>query len=164
MNENEKLFVVDERAYGEKYRDHLFEQYKLYIESIEKTSDRRQYANNYFITINTAIISLIGLSFQINLFENLPGIRSILALIGIFICIIFWYLIRSYKQLNTGKFSVIHKIEERLPLTLYKYEWEVLGNGKDKNKYYPFSHIELWIPIILAVIYFILGVIFIYQG
>ncbi|MCX6785328.1 MAG: hypothetical protein NTZ18_00560 [Candidatus Komeilibacteria bacterium] len=86
------------------------------------------------------------------------------AFIGISICIIFWYLIRSYKQLNTGKFSVIHKIEERLPLTLYKYEWEVLGNGKDKNKYYPFSHIELCIPIILGVIYLILGIIFIYQG
>ena len=161
MSEHEKLFAVDEKSYGEKYKDHLLEQYKLYIESVEKTSDRRQHANNYFVTINTAIFSFIGLSFQIKFFENLPGIRSVLAFIGISICIIFWYLIRSYKQLNTGKFVVIHKIEESLPLTLYKYEWEILGEGKDKNKYYPFSHIELWIPRIIGTIYFILGIIFI---
>ena len=77
------------------------------------------------------------------------------------ICIIFWYLIRSYKQLNIGKFVVIHKIEESLPLALYKYEWEILGEGKDKNKYYPFSHIELWIPWIFGILYFTLGIYFV---
>jgi len=69
-------------------------------------------------------------------------------------------LIRSYKQLNAGKFEVIHEIEKRLPLALYKYEWEILGEGKDKNKYYPFSHIELWIPWVFGIIYAVLGVYF----
>lgn len=139
----------------------MFEQYKLFIESAEKTSDRRQHANNYFITINTALISLIGLSFQIKIFEDIPWTRFVLAIVGIIICIIFWFLIRSYKQLNTGKFAVIHEIEKYLPLALYKYEWEVLGEGKDRNKYYPFSHIELWVPLVFGLIYIIFGVIFI---
>ena len=143
------LFAKNEKDYGNDYKEHLFEQYKLYVESIEKTSDRRQHANNYFITINTALISLIGLSFQIKIFENLAGVKAVLAFVGIIICVIFWYLIRSYKQLNTGKFDVIHKIEEHLPLALYKYEWEVLGKGEDNKKYYPFSHIELIIPLSL---------------
>lgn len=30
------LFSKSEKDYGDKYKDHLFEQYKLYIESIEK--------------------------------------------------------------------------------------------------------------------------------
>lgn len=155
------LFSKSEKDYGDEYKNHLFEQYKLYIESVEKTSDRRQHANNYFITINTALISLIGLSFQNKFFENLSGIKFVLALVGIIICVIFSHLIRSYKQLNTGKFAVIHKIEENLPLALYKYEWEILGEGKDKTKYYPFSHIELLIPWIFGLVYFVLGIYFV---
>jgi hypothetical protein len=154
------LFAKNEKDYGNDYKEHLFEQYKLYVESVEKTSDRRQHANNYFITINTALISLIGLSFQIKIFENLSWIKSVLALVGIFICVIFWYLIRAYKQLNTGKFEVIHEIEQHLPLALYKHEWKVLGEGKDNKKYYPFSHIELIIPWVFGIIYALLGLYF----
>lgn len=156
------LFAKNEKDYGDNYKEHLFEQYKLYVESIEKTSDRRQHANNYFITINTALISLIGLSFQIKIFENLAGIKLVLALVGIIICVVFWHLIRSYKQLNTGKFAVIHKIEEHLPLALYKYEWEILGEGEDNKKYYPFSHIELIIPWVFGIIYALLGLYFLW--
>lgn len=157
---NEELFSKNEKNYGDKYKDHLFEQYKLYVESIEKISDRRQQANNYFLTINTALISLIGLSFQFKIFENVNWIKVLLAIVGIIICIIFWFLIHSYKQLNTGKFKVIHEIEKILPLALYKYEWEILGKGEDKSKYYPFSHIELLIPWVFGVIYAVLGIYF----
>lgn len=154
------LLSKNEKDYGSSYKEHLFEQYKLYVESIEKTSDRRQHANNYFITINTAIVSLIGLSFQIKIFENLAFVKPILAIVGIIVCIVFWHLIRSYKQLNTGKFAVIHKIEEHLPLALYKYEWEILGKGDDNKKYYPFSHIELIIPWVFGMTYTLIGLYF----
>jgi len=154
------LFSKNEKEYGTEYKNHLFEQYKLFIDSVEKTSDRRQQANNYFITINTALISFIGLSFQINLFESLPWLKILFAILGIIICFIFYFLIRSYKQLNTGKFTVIHEIEKHLPLALYKYEWQVLGEGKEKSKYYPFSHVELLIPWIFGILYLVLGIFF----
>jgi len=155
------LFSKKEKEYGAEYQNHLFEQYKLFIDSVEKTSDRRQQANNYFITINTALISMIGLSFQINLFENSPWLKILFAILGIIICFVFYFLIRSYKQLNTGKFAVIHEIEKHLPLALYKYEWQVLGEGKNKSKYYPFSHVELWIPRIFGILYLALGICFV---
>ncbi len=156
-----ELFQKSEKEYGDNYKSHFFEQYKLYIQSAEKISDRRQNANNYFITINTALISFLGLSFQIKLLENLDWIKTLLAILGIIICIIFWFLLRSYKQLNSGKFRVIHEIERNLPLALYDYEWKILGEGKDKKLYYPFSHIELLIPWVFGFIYLILGIIFI---
>ncbi len=156
-----KLFQKPEKEYGNNYKSHLFEQYKLYIQSAEKISDRRQNANNYFITINTALISFLGLSFQIKLLNDLDWFKPLFAILGIIICIIFWFLLRSYKQLNSGKFKVIHEIEKNLPLALYDYEWKILGEGKNKKLYYPFSHIELLIPWVFGFIYFILGIIFI---
>lgn len=146
--------------YGSQYDSHLFEQYKMYVESAEKISDRRQNANNYFIAINTAIITLFGLSFQIDFFDKLFWERGLLALLGVIIAVIFWFLLRSYKQLNSGKFKVIHAIEKELPLALYDYEWEVLGKGENKKLYFPFSHIELYFPWVFGVLYVVLGLVF----
>lgn len=154
------LLARKEKEYGGKYKDHFFEQYKIFIDSIEKTSDRRQQANNYFLAINTALISLIGFSLQVKIFGDFLWPKALIAFLGIIISVIFWYLIRSYKQLNTGKFVVVHEIEELLPLRLYKHEWEILGKGKDKSRYYPFSHIELLIPWVFGLIYTILLIYF----
>ena len=65
-----ELLSKNEKEYGNDYQNHLFGQYKLYVQSIEKTSDRRQYANIYFLTINTALISLVGLLFKVKIFES----------------------------------------------------------------------------------------------
>lgn len=129
-----------------------FEQYKLYIEGIEKISDRRDSANKYFITINSSIFVLAGLVIQYT-HENKRLFLIGLCVLGLFISIIFWCLINSYKQLNTGKFAMVHKIEQKLPLKLYKDEWKILGEGKNKKKYYPFSHIERLIPSLLGICY-----------
>ncbi|TRZ94941.1 hypothetical protein D4R78_05235 [bacterium] len=160
MSEAKPVLRVAEKEYGQEYRSHLLAQYQLYVESAEKISDRRQNANNYFITINTVLVSFLGALFQVKLFGNILWVKSLIPVIGIIICVIFWYLLRSYKQLNTGKFKVIHEIEQRLPLALYDYEWHVLKEGKDKKTYYPFSHIEMIIPWVFGVIYLILAIIF----
>ncbi len=153
-----KLINTPVEKHDENYYSQILEQYKMYVDSAEKISDRRQIANNYFITINTVFISIIGLSFQVRALELYGWARVLLAFFGITICVIFWYLIRSYRQLNSGKFKVIHEIEALLPLNLYSYEWELLGRGKDKKKYYPFSHVELIIPWVFSLIYLFLGV------
>jgi len=148
--------VIDKlkKKYGEKYQDHLLKQYELYLAGAEKISDRRESANKYFYTLNSGILISIGflLNSSIQPIFIMLAILS-LAILGIIFSIIFWYLINSYKQLNTGKFKVVHKMEEQLPTQPYKDEWIELGEGKDKSKYYPFSHIEKIIPIIFGVIY-----------
>ncbi len=159
MVEN-SLKAQEEKDYGEYYKSHLFEQYKLYVDSIEKTSDRRQQTNSYFIGINTALITLIGLSLEIDALKDSIWLRPIISLLGVIISVVFWFLIRSYKQLNSGKFQVIHEIEELLPLKLYVHEWNILEKGKNYKKYYPFSHIELLIPWVFAMMYIVIGIIF----
>ena len=54
-----QLFKIGEKDYGQAYQTHLLAQYQLYVENMEKISDRRQNANNYFITINTVLISFL---------------------------------------------------------------------------------------------------------
>ena len=94
-----------------KASDQAFEQYKTYLTSIEKISDRRENANRYFVTLNSAII--ISGTFLIENVSN-KGLLIFLLLgvlaLSIFICIIFYFLINSYKQLNTAKFKLLHEI------------------------------------------------------
>lgn len=153
----EFLMSAEEKGYGANFKDHLLEQYKVYVQSAEKISDRRQSAISYFLTINAALISMIGLSTQADILREAQWVRSIIAILGMFICVIFWFLIRSYKQLNTGKFRVIHEVEDLLPLSLYKREWTLLEEGKNRKIYFPFSHVELLIPWIFGIFYLVLG-------
>ena len=152
------LFAQGKKQYGADYQKHLFEQYKLYIESAEKTSDRRQRANNHFITINTAFVLLMGLFYQH--IDNSAWVSLVFASFGVAICVVFYYLIRSYQQINKAKFNIIQKIEEELPLALYKEEWKFLSNYRAKGKYNLLSKNERRIVISFGIIYFIAVIVF----
>ncbi len=49
---------------------------------------------------------------------------------------------------------MIGVLEERLPASRYwSAEWRALGEGKDKAKYWPLTHLEQWIPTMFAATY-----------
>lgn len=149
----EKLFVSNTEKYGDKYIEHLLDQYKMYVDSVEKISDRRQKTNEFFLAINTALVTILGfLSSKLETINN-GIVLFICAISGGIMCYLWYRIIYSYKGLNEGKFKLIHKIESRLPLSIYDTEWKILGEGKNKEIYWPFSHIELLVPKIFIVIY-----------
>jgi hypothetical protein len=147
------LFASKNNTYGDKYIEHLLEQYKIYINAAEKISDRRQKTNEFFLGLNTALVTLLGFLITKSGNAELPYILGLASIAGAVMCYLWYRILRSYKGLNSGKFKVIHAIEARLPLALYDTEWEVLGRGKNKEKYWPFSHIELIVPQVFIGIY-----------
>ncbi len=151
------LFVSASDKYGDKYIEHLLEQYKIYIASAEKISDRRQKTNEFFLGLNTALVALLGfVAIKINQEEVTSMLLALSSIAGIAMCYLWYRIIRSYDGLNGGKFKVIHAIEARLPLALYDTEWEMLGRGEDRKIYWPFTRIERWVPRIFIAIYTIL--------
>ena len=150
------LFISDSDEYGDKYIEHLLEQYKIYIASAEKISDRRQKTNEFFLGLNTALVALLG--FVVTKMSQVEVISILIlsSIAGMMMCYLWYRIIRSYDGLNGGKFKVIHAIEARLPLALYDTEWEILGRGDEKKIYWPFTKIERWIPWIFIAIYVII--------
>ena len=68
-----------------------------------------------------------------------------------------WYVnIRSYRQLNSSKFQVIHEMEQHLPFPAYEREWEILGKGKESEKYLKLTRIEQCVPFALTIPYLLL--------
>lgn len=150
-----KKMDMGEKARTEDYGAHYIEQYKIYVNVFNSTSDRRNKANEFFLGLNAAIIGILGYVETKSVAH--PSVIFILAPIaGIAICYCWYRLICAYRQLNRAKFKVIHHIEDHLPVSLFRTEWHVLGKGKDKSKYYPLSQIEKNIPIIFILLYLVI--------
>ncbi|MEK7606269.1 MAG: hypothetical protein AAB458_01595 [Patescibacteria group bacterium] len=153
---NKMLFVSTSADYGDKYVEHLLEQYKVYIASAERISDRRQKSNDFFLALNTALVALLGFVATKASPVTISWLLTVAPIAGATMCYLWYRIIQSHKNLNDAKYRVLHAIESRLPMALYDTEWEVLGRGKDTSKYWAFTHIELLVPWIFIAIYTVL--------
>ncbi len=138
----------------EKFQEHFFEQYKLYVEMADKISERRTSANTFFLTVNTFILGAIGF-----LYEKGPQNQNAVMLIAfgaalLALCYTWYRLIKSYRQLNGAKYKVVGEMERHLPSSPYwSAEWQSLGQGKDSQLYTPFTHLESLLPGVFAVLH-----------
>lgn len=153
MSIRDELIIKTENEYGENYQNHLLEQYKLYVEMADRISQRRAMSNTYFVTINSLILTIFSAIASLDTFEISRKWILVVAATGILISITWWWIIRSYRLLNSGKFKVIHEIEKLLPISPYDAEWTAVGRGKDCSKYLPLTHIEQWVPILFIIVY-----------
>lgn len=158
MSESDRLEIISKSKseYPEEiYHNHILELYKLYVEMTDRISQRRDKSNSWFLTIHTALLTLIGLFFS-QLSNTIDYIHIFIAIVGIIACVVWKQLILSYKQMNSGRFKVIHAIEKELPLKLYDAEWKALGEGKNRGIYRPFTQVEKWIPFVFIAMYLII--------
>jgi hypothetical protein len=136
------------------YDSAVLEQYKLCVEMADRVSARRGLTNSFFLTLNTGIVAAIAT------FHKVPAggeawwlVIPLVALLGQ--CFAWFYLVRSYRLLNGAKYRVVGALEERLPASpFWRAEWWELGEGRDRTRYWPLSHIEQWIPVLFALTYF----------
>jgi hypothetical protein len=147
----EGLFACQEDIYAskDKYRDHLLDQYKLYVEMADRISGRRQAANSYFLAVNTALLGFIGYLTTREPVEYL----WLLGMAGVALSYAWQRMILSYQGLNTAKFNVIHAIEKALPISPYDAEWEAVGRGKNEKLYKPFTDVEVNVPWIFVALH-----------
>jgi hypothetical protein len=134
---------------------HYFELYNLAAEMADRISARRGLANSFFLTVNTAVLALLG-SFHIRWYP---------AAAGIVLCVTWWALLRSYRDLNRAKFAVILEMEEHLPVQLYRDEWNFLRKEPVHfaferaalrswlTQYRELGYIERTVPWVFVVIY-----------
>lgn len=163
---NNEILSKPEKEYGEKYHDHLLQQYLLYVQMADKISDRRSLANTFFLTANTLILSSLAVVTAVLPAQFVAGglLAFVASVTPVLLCYSWFRTVKSYQQLNGGKFVVIHEIEKKLPLALYKEEWRVLGEGKDPKKYKPLTDVEKWVPLIFSILYVIIAVSAFFRG
>ena len=147
MSKQTELVSMSKNKFHGDYETALIEQWKTCVEAANGISENRNTANNFFMSINTAL-----LAFLVSPIEN-KGI--VLCVIGIAICILWFFTIQNYKKLNSVKFHIVNDIEKMLPLAPFTYEWKQL---KTKEKYIGLTKIEKYIPWAFVAMYFIIAI------
>jgi len=148
---------VDDSVYGADARSHCLDLYKLFVETTSHVSDRREKTNSYFLAINTGLVTLLGGVVpsisdegQLDAPYFLSGIAP---LAGLLLCLVWYRIIHSYRQLNAVKFEIVHALEQRLPIRLFEAEWKHAGRGKDGTRYAPLIGLEKQVPAVFALLY-----------
>ena len=152
---NLDIFNIEEGNYGAEYKTHLIEQYKAYIQDLNGLNVRRQKTNDFFLTLNTALIAFLGVMIQFS-GDNFLTFLFLASVSGAVICFLWYRLIKSYGLVSASRYRIIHKIESKLPSSQYSEEWKLLCPGEGKCNYTPITHLESKIPWVFIVFYILL--------
>lgn len=150
--EAEKLISNPKEIYGEHFEEHLLEQYKLYVDSAQKVSEKRITTGNYLLTVSSSLLTAFGI---VAMLHAAGPWLVIIPISGLVVAYAWFSLVVAYKDLNAAKFKVIHELEDYLPAAIFRYEWHCCQLGKGKA-YRPVTRHEKWIPVIFAVVYIVL--------
>ncbi len=136
------------------------ELYKLHAELADRVSQRREGANRLFVSLLVGLNLFLGIVVRIE--SNQVSLSIVLLFAGIIGVVLSgtWYVvIRSYRQLNTGKFHVLHELEKELAFAFFTEEWTYLESGESPSRYWKLTIVETWLPIIFCFLSFVLAVI-----
>ena len=135
----------------------LLDLYKLTVEMADRVSARRGQANQFYVALQTALLgapalfSVVGEGAEIN-----PLRGFLLAVVGVTVSVVWWFQLRSYRDLNTAKFVVINKIEaDNLPITPFSDEWAQLKKDpvpKLRDRYAELGFVERFVPIVFLLV------------
>lgn len=138
----------------------VLEIYKLSVEMADRVSARRAVANAFFLTVNTTLIAVVGLT-QPETDSTLRFVAVCTAGVAVSVC---WLLLlRVYRRLNAAKFAVINKIEaDHMPVKPYTDEWsELMPTGAAGTKlrdrlgtmFRTLGNVERIVPIVFGLLY-----------
>ena len=131
----------------------LLEVYKLQSELADRVSQRREGANRLYAGLLTGLTTAIGALLRFG--DDGQGESGLIVgcVLGIALSISWWIVIRSYRQLNTGKFAALHELEDQLAYPFFKREWDLLSKGKDYRRYWRLSVVEVGLPLIFVALF-----------
>ena len=137
----------------------LLEIYKLHAELADRVSKRREVANRLFVTLLLGTFVFLAALLRLG-DDQIPisVVSTVIGILGILLSAAWYIVIRSYRQLNSGKFAALHELEEQLAYPFFKREWELLGKGTSIGRYWKLTVVETSLPIIFAGIYVLIVV------
>lgn len=158
-------YMVFNKSIEEIDRTELLEQYKIFLETSESLIARRQTVNSFYVSANTALITIMGGLIAVLDKTSFRAIMFILAsVVGIILSGSWIRILNAYGVLNGSKMKVISMIEHELPAALYDTEWSVMSDKLNSKKYVSFTDSEKKAPKAFIVLYGLLIAIAIAMG
>ena len=134
----------------------LLEQYKIFSSSAESLVERRQNMNSFYISANTALITIAATTFALSESSNIiPKLAIVLALSipGVLLNVSWQRTMQSYYLNNRGKMKVLSMMEKHLAALSYDAEWKAMKNRYSKERYVSFTENERKLPLVFILCY-----------
>ena len=131
--------------------------YKLHAELADRVSQRREGANRLYVSLLVGLVVFLAALLRFGM--GAVPVQPVLILLGVFgiLLSLSWIIvIRSYRQLNTGKFGALHELEEQLVYPFFTREWELLSEGRERSRYWKLTEVERGLPIIFIILFCVL--------
>lgn len=136
-----------------------FQEYKFFAESTQYLSERRQAATQTYLSVNTAIIAVIGFIIKESGHSGWGLISACLALVaaGVVACAIWYKIIKQYKDLIGWRYDQLMAMEKLMPdcHQMYTNEWHQFFEPRMKIEKFGFSRLEIWLPRLFLWIYLV---------
>jgi len=124
-------------------------QYRDFVELTDRLSQRRQTVNSFFVTLATAAVAILGR-------WNDERTLVLVSIAGLILCVLWWRIIKSYRDLNRARFAVIYEMETLLPIRPYTAEWDYVGRGRNARFYKSVSLIEAYVPGLFFLLFLVM--------
>lgn len=139
----------------------LLEIYKLHAELADRVSQRREGANRLYVSLLAGIMVLVATLLRYRTNDGHETIALfVIGILGMCLAVSWYIVIRSYRQLNSGKFKTLHELEENLVYAFYTREWELLKEGQSIKNYWKLTVVETSLPVLFFVVFLGLVVLF----
>ena len=136
-------------------QDRLLEIYKLHAELADRVSQRREEANRLYASLLSGFLVFLAALLRFGSGEMATSALLLFSgIIGMSISGSWYIVIRSYRQLNTGKFAALDELEQKLDYPFFRREWELLERGRNRNRYWKLTVVETFLPTIFFLLFF----------
>lgn len=112
------------------------------VEMANAVSQRRDTMNTLFVTLNIAVIAAISWIWDVK--------TIVLCVAGLVICVVWLLYICNFKRLNSAKYTVIYELEQKMGISPFKDEWDILQKTK---RYIEGTMLERSLPLAFTVVY-----------
>ena len=148
----------------DKTKQELLEIYKIHAELADRVSQRREGANRLYVSLLSVILVLLAALLRYGTgIMPVWTVFGVIGFLGMLLSSSWFIIIRSYRQLNKGKFDALHELEEKLAYPFFKREWELLEEGRNKSRYWRLTIVETFLPIGFFLLFLFLIPIAIYK-
>ena len=141
--------------------------YKLHADLADRVSQRRLGTNRIYAGALVGMMLFLGALLRVGGSHTHGGLEfSVIGVVGALLAVSWALVIRSYRQLNDGKFDALLELEKQLSYRFFEREWHFLGHEdkrdgnsekndkkKQNTKYFKLTVVEQFAPWLFFVLY-----------
>ena len=128
--------------------------YKLHAELADRVSQRREGANRLYVSLLVGLVVFLAALLRFGVGDTSQTlVLVVVGVFGVLLSISWFFVIRSYRQLNTEKFRVLTALEQHLVYQFFENEWDPKSEERKTSRYFQLTRVDPSLPAIFGVLF-----------